>query len=187
MPVPRFISAARAPLRMMAVAATLLAACGAVHPQDREPVPLVPRGDPAMLAAFSRAAASFDEFLAKWRTPPPGAEGFSVKIGLKDTSAAPGYATVRPPALVRDPVEWFWTSRLRRDGDSFTAEIDNDAELLHNVSQGATVRFTRQDIGDWMYLQNGKVVGNFTACPALAHASAAEKRQMKERYGIDCD
>ena len=38
-----------------------------------------------------------------------------------------------------------------------------------------------------MYLQDGKIVGNATACPALAHASAEERRQMKEQYGLDCD
>jgi uncharacterized protein YegJ (DUF2314 family) len=181
------MSAARAPLRIVAAAATLLAACGAVYPQDREAVPRAPTGDPAMAAGFARAAASFDAFLVTWRAPPPGAKGFTVKIGLRDTSAAPRYAIVPPPALVPDPVEWFWTSGFRRDGDGFAAEISNDADLLHNVLEGATIDFTRQDIGDWMCLQDGKIVGNFTTCPALAHASAAERRQMKEQYGIDCD
>jgi len=38
-----------------------------------------------------------------------------------------------------------------------------------------------------MYLENGRVIGNATACPALAHASAEERRQMKEQYGLACD
>lgn len=186
-PSPRFVAAAGSVLRIAVVAATLLAAGGAGHPQDRDPVPRVPRGDPAMAAAFARAAASFEDFLARWRRPPAGAELFSVKIGLRDTPDAPGYAVVPPPAQVDGPVEWFWVSGLRRVGDGFAAEIDNDAELLHNVRHGATIHFGRQDIADWTYFQNGKVVGNFTACPALAHASAAERRDMKERFGIDCD
>ena len=184
---PGFVSAARSRLRIVVAAATLLAACGADGPHDREPVPRVPESDPAMSAAFAGAAASLDEFLARWRSPPPGAESFSVKIGLRDTSDAPGYAVVRPPAAIHDPVEFFWTRGLRRDGDDFAAEIDNDADLLHNVSSGATIHFGRQDIADWTYFQDGKVVGNFTACPALAHASAAERREMTQRYGISCD
>ncbi len=40
----------------------------------------------------------------------------------------------------------------------------------HNVTMGQTIHFTRADIGDWMYFQNGKIIGNATACPALAHA-----------------
>jgi uncharacterized protein YegJ (DUF2314 family) len=174
-------------LRVVIAAVALLTAPSAAFAIDPNPIPKVPKDDPAMLAAFARAAATLDEFFAKWRNPPPGAEGFSLKIGLMDISAAPGYALVKPGADVEGPVEWFWTQNLRQDGDGFTAEIANDAELLHNVSGGDTIRFTRQDVGDWMYVQNGKIVGNATSCPALAHASADERRQMKEQYGINCD
>jgi uncharacterized protein YegJ (DUF2314 family) len=154
---------------------------------DPNPVPNVPKGDPAMAAAFTRAAASLDRFLAVWRNPPPGAEGFSVKIGLKDTSNAPGYAIVRPGEPTAGMVEWFWMHDLRAVGAGFAAEIDNDAGSLHHVTKGWTIRFTRRDIGDWMYFQNGKIIGNATACPALARASAEERKQIKERYGIDCE
>jgi uncharacterized protein YegJ (DUF2314 family) len=150
-------------------------------------VPKVPKGDPAMSAAFARAAATLDDFFAKWRNPPPGAEGFSVKIGLMDVAAAPGYAIVKPDSDVVAPVEWFWTDALKQEGAGFVAEIGNRADMLRNVSGGETVHFTRQDIGVWMYFQDGKIVGNATACPALAHATAEERREMKEQYGIDCD
>ena len=162
-------------------------ACGSAFALDSNPVPNVPKGDPAMSAAFAHAAATLDGFFAKWRNPPRGAEGFTVKIGVMDTAAAPGYAIVKPDSPVANPVEWFWTSDLRQEGDGFVAEIGNQAELLRNVSGGETVHFKRQDIGDWMYFQDGKIVGNATACPALAHATATERRQMKEQYGIDCD
>lgn len=175
-------------LRIAIVAAVSLAAMGgSAFALDPNPVPKVPKGDPAMSAAFARAAATLDGFFVKWRNPPPGAEGFSVKIGLMDSAAAPGYAIVKPDSPVAEPVEWFWTNDLRQEGDGFVARIGNDAELLRNVSGGETVHFKRQDIGDWMYFQEGKIVGNATACPALAHASADERGQMKEQYGIDCD
>lgn len=172
----------------VSVATALLAASalsGAAFAGDPNPVPLVPKGDPAMSAAFARAAATLDGFLAKWRDPPPGAEGFSVKIGLIDTPGAPGYAVVRPGAP--GAIEWFWADSLRVDGAAFSARLANDAERVHGVSLGQTIRFTREDIGDWMYWQDGKIVGNATACPALAHATAEERRQMKEQYGLDCD
>ncbi len=151
---------------------------------DPNPVPKVPKGDPAMAAAFAHAAASLDGFFAAWRDPPPGAERFSVKIGLIDTPEAPGYAVVRPGAP--GAIEWFWTNHLSVDGAGFSARLGNDPDMLRNVAYGQTIHFARGDIGDWMYWQDGKIVGNATACPALAHASAAERRQMKEQYGIDC-
>jgi uncharacterized protein YegJ (DUF2314 family) len=174
---------ARFRIAIVALAAT----CSSAFALDANPVPKVPKRDPAMSAAFARATATLNEFLAKWRNPPPGAEGFSVKVGLMDISAAPGYAIVRPNSGVSDPVEWFWTDGLRQEGEGFVAEIGNKADMLRNVSGGETVHFMRQDIGDWMYFQDGKIVGNATACPALAHATAEERRQMKEQYGINCD
>jgi uncharacterized protein YegJ (DUF2314 family) len=154
---------------------------------DPNPVQIVPKGDPAMTAAFAHAAAGLDGFLAKWRTPPPGADRFAVKIGLVDAPGAPGYAFVLPGEGAASQVEWFWVIDLHTEGATFSGRIGNDPEWLRNVSGGQTIHFTRQDIGDWMYFQNGKIIGNATVCPALAHASAEERRQMKEQYGLACD
>ena len=157
--------------------------------QDPNPVPMVPKGDPAMSAAFAHAAAGLDGFFAKYHNPPPGSEGYSVKIGLVDTSNPPGYALTRPDLDLDTPrfVEWFWTDGLTIERDGFSAPLGNDPDRLRNVKRGQVIHFTRENIGDWMYFQNGKIIGNATACPALAHASAEERQQMKEQYGLVCD
>jgi len=152
-----------------------------------DPAPLVPKDDAAMSAAFDRAAAGLDDFLVKWRKPPMGARSFSVKVGLVDTSTRPGYAVVRPGAATGKFVEWFWMANLREEGGGFAAEIANDVAYLHNVAEGKTIHFTRSDIADWMYFQGEKIVGNFTTCPALAHASTEERRQVEQQLGIKCD
>jgi uncharacterized protein YegJ (DUF2314 family) len=174
-------------VRASAILLSALLHSGIALAGDSNPVPKVPKGDPAMNAAFARAAATLDGFLAKWRDPPPGSQRFSVKIGLSDAPGAPGYAIVRPDAPTADRVEWFWANNLRAEGAGFSARLSNDAETLHNVSFGQTIHFVRQDIGDWMYFQDGKIIGNATACPALAHASAEERRQMREQYGLACE
>jgi uncharacterized protein YegJ (DUF2314 family) len=152
-----------------------------------DPVPRVPKRDPAMSAAFARAAATFDVFLAVWRAPPSGANGFAVKLGLVDSKDESGFAIVRPDSEPTAIVEWFWCGDLASDGERFTPRIGNEPETQRNVEYGQLVAFTRADIGDWMYWRGGKIVGNATACPALAYASAEERRQMKAQYGIDCD
>ncbi len=154
---------------------------------DPNPVPKVPKGDPAMSAAFARAAAGLDGFFSKWRNPPPGARRFTVKIGLIDTSEPPGYAVVRPDSPATHIVEWFWVTDLRVDGAGFSGRLGNSPDGLRNVAFGQAIHFTREDIGDWMYRQDGKIIGNATACPALAHATAEERRAMKEQYGLACD
>ena len=69
---------------------------------------------------------------------------------------------------------------------ALTARIGNEPETLRNVRYGQVVAFTRADVGDWMYRRNGKMIGNSTACAALAHASTEERREMKVKYGVDC-
>ena len=123
-----------------------------------------------------------------WKRPPPGSRNFIVKIGLRDVAGSSKYELVIPGSGGPDDrIEWFWTRSLREDGAGYAAEIDNDPETIRNVKNGETVRFTRAYVGDWMYLRNGKIVGNATACPALAHADSATRRQMADQYGLVCD
>ncbi|MCL2713708.1 MAG: DUF2314 domain-containing protein [Alphaproteobacteria bacterium] len=146
----------------------------------------VPSEDPAMAAAFARAAAGLDDFLAKWRSPPPHTENFGIKIGVVDRNEEPGFAAIEPNSRPPSKVEFLWMTNLKEDGDGFSAQVANEVEYLDNVRLGDTVHFKRSHIADWMYVQDGRIVGNATACPALAHGSAEEKRQMKE-VGIVCD
>jgi uncharacterized protein YegJ (DUF2314 family) len=147
----------------------------------------VPKSDPAMSAAFAQAAASLDGFLKAWRNPPPGAKAFALKIGLTDSASPPGYIIVPPNGDAPSAVEWFWVVDLHVDGDAFSGAINNDPEELRNVSSGQMIHFARKDVGDWMYMQDGKIVGDATACPALAHSSEADRRQMEEQFGLKCD
>lgn len=153
----------------------------------QDPVVSVRDDDPLMLAAFSQARASLDDFLDKWRHPQNGTRTYSVKVGLED--AGNGYAAVHANETTArtTKVEFFWVESLREDPDRFTGILSNTPSSLRNVRNGQIVQFEKQDIVDWMYLQDGKIKGNFTACPALKLASADLRRNMKEQYGLSCD
>ena len=146
---------------------------------------IVPAGDPAMAAAYRKAAATLDQFLAAWRQPPTGAKRFAVKVGLKAVSTPPGFEIVRPgsPGVV----EYFWIGDLSQTAQGFAGAVHNEPENVHAVRSGSRISFGRADIADWTYFENGKIAGNATACPALAHASPDEQRQMREQYGLVCD
>jgi uncharacterized protein YegJ (DUF2314 family) len=147
----------------------------------------VPKSDPAMTAAFARAAATLDQFFKAWHDPPAGAKAFAVKIGLADSGSPPGYTIVHPNGDAASTVEWFWVVDLQEDNAGLSGQINNAPEGVRNVSLGQTIHFSRSDIGDWMYFKDGKVVGDATACPALAHSSPEDRRQMEEQYGLFCN
>ena len=155
--------------------------------KDPDPVPRMSRGDPAMAAAYAKARAGLDDFLSKWRRPAAGMSGFTVKVGLADAPSGGGFVILRPNAPAVGHAEYFWIVNLRASGDEFEGEIGNDPDVLQNVARDQKLRFVKEDVADWMYRQNGRIVGNATACPALAHAPADERKMVMEKYGLACD
>jgi uncharacterized protein YegJ (DUF2314 family) len=166
---------------LIALAASLTAAVGGLCAQAQ--VIDVPVGDPMMVAAFAKARAGLDSFLAKLRAPPTGTQGYSVKIGLKDGPAPGSFAISRPG---EGNNEFFWMVNLRSAGAGFAGEIGNTPERIKNVRKGQTINFGRDDIVDWLYFDAGKMRGNYTACPALMHGPREVLEMMRKKYGLEC-
>ncbi len=148
-----------------------------------ENVVQVPGNDPEMSAAFGKARAGLDGFLVKLAAPPAGTKGYSVKVGIKDGPAPEGFSIGHPGD---QNVEYFWMTEVEPAGDGYKGVIDNEPDSIRNVSDGQTISFKKEDISDWMYFEGDKIKGNFTACPALRHASREEQETMRERFGFDC-
>ncbi|ANL46490.1 hypothetical protein AMC87_CH01795 [Rhizobium phaseoli] len=79
------------------------------------------------------------------------------------------------------------TSSSETSGDHFTALLGDTPEYIHNIKPDARVEFEKSDIFDWMYIENGKVKGNYTACPLLLAGPKEQLEQYREIYGIVCD
>jgi uncharacterized protein YegJ (DUF2314 family) len=59
--------------------------------------------------------------------------------------------------------------------------------VVHSVKMGQTISFGQNEIVDWMYLDGGKMKGNYTACALLKSASRSEVEEFKRRFGLNCD
>lgn len=172
-------------LRVLAVAWCLVIA-GAAHASDKSPVANVPTDDEAMSAAVRKARGGVDQFLTVWANPPSGSRNFTVKVrivGKVDGTTA----IIEPLEPSNSPGEHFWLKLMGRNGDQLVGMLDNDPVTLKSVRRGDKITVDKAKIEDWMYLQDGKIVGNATACPALAHASEVNRRLVKERFGLACD
>lgn len=138
-----------------AVTATI---CPAPARAEEDTVISVPSGDAEMNSAISRARASLPEFWAALEAQAAGTEGFALKVAIRDGSAT----------------EHFWLNRISRDGDSLTGIIANEPQTVKTVSMGERHSFAAEAISDWMFMRNGKIVGNQTLRPLL-------KRMPKEQ------
>lgn len=119
----------------------------------------VPSTDPDMIDAQIKARASLDRFWAVQAAPRGGEEGFALKIAVP----------VRP-----GETEHVWTSDIARDGDKVFGRVSNTPKKARTLAAGQRVEIAADQISDWMYLRNGRIVGNFTLRPLLKRMPPAE-------------
>jgi len=136
----------------------------------RDQIVLVPDDDPDMSTAFVKARATLAEFLALARAPRPGMSMFSVKVPLQEG----------------DTVEYFWVNGFAGEDGHFTGSIDNAPRLLKQVRDGQAVTFSEREIVDWMYLEDGRMFGNFTGCALLKREDPTEAETFKSQFGLHC-
>lgn len=132
---------------------------------------MIKTGDPDMMAARQKARATLPEFLRTAGAPRTGMRNFTVKIGIADG----------------EQHEFFWIAPFKQNGTRFTGQIDNTPRLVKNVTKNQTVTFDEADITDWMYMDNGKMKGNFSACVLLKNEPKDQADALKKRLGLECD
>lgn len=117
--------------------------------------------------AIAESRATFDEFVARARNPQPGDEAFSVKVKLTDSNGT----------------EHIWLNELQLDQTPMLGKITLDAEVLQHVRAGMKVKFTREEVTDWMYMANGKMQGNRTLRVMLKTMPPEKAEEMKAKVG----
>jgi len=138
---------------------------------ERDEIAEVAKGDSDMEAAFRKAKATLSEFIVLIRTPRKTITNYAVKVRISD----------------RNGDEYFWISRPREENGLFIGRIANIPRLVKNVEQGQLISFKQSDILDWLYRENGRMVGNFTACALIKSEAIADQVAFKKKYGLSCD
>ncbi len=153
-------------LTKLFLAALLFASIGFVScskSSQKDPLISVEDNDVEMNAAIAKARETLPKFWAAFEHPGPGQENFSLKVKITDGKQ----------------VEHFWTDHVEKKEGKIFASIDNDPELVHNVKLGDHIEVPEADISDWFYLQDGKMVGNYTIRALFKHMSPEEAAKYK--------
>jgi len=168
----------------LALAAALFAATPILplRADDGVNVKQIPTGDPEMAAAAAKARTGLDDFLTRLESPPPGTEGYSVKIGMKDD----GDGVIMSGDANLEGGEYFWIGDIVRDGDKYRGTLSNEPQFVRNLQKGQPITFARQNIFDWMYFDNGRMKGNATSCPLLMRSAPEELAFYRDNYGLEC-
>ncbi len=129
------------------------------------------KGDPDMAAAFRKARETLPEFLALVRARQTTVTKLAVKIAI--------------PA--GDDDEYFWLTQVGQHGNKYTGRINNTPRAAKQVSFGQVIQFSESEIVDWLYMENGKMRGNFTACAMLKREPPDQAEAMRKQYGLSCE
>ena len=76
--------------------------------------------------------------------------------------------------------EHLWVGDLKWDGTNFRGKINNKPHDLRNVKLGQSVVVAPQEISDWMFIKNGKLIGGYTTRVLYARLSPQDKARFNK-------
>lgn len=165
------------PLRALFVVALhlLIAGCDERPDQrsgaDRYGISAVSPDDREMNAAIAEARARMPELLTALKQRSGAVTRFSVKAR---------YAT-------RSGEEHIWIGDISYDGTSFAGRVENVPRDIEKLKYGDTVRIAPSQISDWLYVEDGRLVGAFTMRVIYRRMPPAQQQAFRQQLGHRLD
>jgi uncharacterized protein YegJ (DUF2314 family) len=85
---------------------------------------------------------------------------------------------VKKPFVQGNQVEHIWLSDVRFVGDRFQGQVDNQPRKIQGVKVGQLVSVNPNEISDWLYVDNGKLVGGYTVRVHYNELSPEQKQEF---------
>lgn len=138
--------------------------------QSEQDVTKMYMDDAEMNVAMADAQISKSAFLQALAAPMPNQTGFAAKHPFATTTS-------------KGRREHIWISQLTYDGTLLHGIVSNDPLYVSHLKIDAPVSFHPMELTDWMYFEDGKVVGGYTIRVLRKRMSAEEgaefDRQMQ--------
>lgn len=120
-----------------------------------------------MASAIAAARLKLPHFWKVRAATANGESDFSLKVRIEDG----------------EKVEFFWCVDIKAKNGVVTGEIGNDAEIVKSVHLGQRITIKEADIADWLYIRDGKMIGNYTVRPLMKSMSKEELDFLKGKLG----
>ena len=137
---------------LLLLSLSILGACsGKDEPQliEREGEPLVASfsdDDAQMNAAMETARNTLAQFDERITNPPATQSGIALKVKFEEG----------------EHVEHMWLDEVELSGDGYRGTIANEPVNLKEHVLGKSVTIRRDDVSDWMAIDDGVLVGGYT-------------------------
>ncbi len=121
--------------------------------------------DVQMAHATQRARKTVGQFIQALQNPAQGDRDFAVKkLFVKDGEA-----------------EHIWLRDIHFTGNRFVGLVDNKPIHIAGLKVGTKVSVNPDEISDWLYVHDGKLVGGYTVRVLVTELSPAEKEAFLKR------
>ena len=80
-----------------------------------------------------------------------------------------------------DNVEHIWIRDITWDGKAFHGRVDNKPLAVSNVHLEQRVTVTPEDLTDWMFVKEGKLMGGFTMRVLYSRLSPEQKAEFEKQ------
>ncbi|MBM7068248.1 YegJ family protein [Actibacterium sp. 188UL27-1] len=128
--------------------------------KDGDPIYLFKDNNSAMNTAISDVRRSLDPFFTAMAGAPAGANGFLLKAALADGT---------------DRHEHIWVENIRQTAPGeFSGNLSNQPHYTDG-NRGDPVKFTQNDISDWMFRSGDKMHGTYTVRVILPQMSQEDR------------
>jgi uncharacterized protein YegJ (DUF2314 family) len=126
----------------------------------------VSAADAEINAAISKARDTLGEFWDRQANPGPKEKGFALQVAISDG----------------DKAEAFWLVDVKRDAQALSGVVKSEPTVIGNVQAGDRVEFTEDQISDWVFVRDGKMVGNQTMRPLIKRMPPAHAARFRSMY-----
>ena len=128
----------------------------------------VKENDAAMDQATRHARRRVDKFIAALQHPAPGQRDFQVKkLFIKDGKG-----------------EHIWLADVKFVGNRFVGVVDNRPANIPGLKVGAKASVNPDEISDWSYVDNGRLVGGYTIRVLYSELTPQERADFEKQAGF---
>ena len=120
--------------------------------------------------AIQKALETLDEFKKKLESGETEGVTFTLKVLLEAPDGVNG--------------EHIWVTDITTKDDEYYGVIDNVPVYTEEVKYGDKMKIKKENISDWMYVENGKLYGGYTLRLVRSRMTDEEREQFDAMTGL---
>lgn len=139
---------------------------------DHPDVYHVPNEEESMNTAIDKAQRTVGYFMSSLTAPTPEQQYFSAKAKIEDDGE----------------IEHIWLNDVSfDDSGNLFGKIGNEPLSLKNVKIGQEVGIAKEELSDWMIIENGRLIGGYTLRVLRDKMSPKEQKAFDAGIGVYID